>query len=296
MLDQIDLHLRHTAYRLGYDMGIGFVDIETGQVLSINGDARYHAMSTFKGPLAAFYLWLLERGEIVEQPADREHLINMLEWSANTDTTCIFERVGGIPPFNDWLAEQGFSRQNNFVLKWRNWPCTDGGEYYVPELDWRYTRGDPALGLPGDGLLLRCPIPQLPCDKAFAPVELAEWYARLYRGEVLNEEHTVLLLGWLEEGPDESVFLNNLPEGADVRVYVKGGTAQASETYRVNFFHEAGIVETDHGAFALAIFMQRNPEWPGTWAMSEVARIAYEYFIATHPAEGSSGAPDGARG
>ena len=116
----------------------------------------------------------------------------------------------------------------------------------------------------------------------YAPVELAEWYARFYQGEVLDPEHTALLLSWLEEGIDESVFLNNLPDGADVRSYVKGGTRQSDDLYHVNFFHEAGIVETEHGAFALALFMQGNPEWPGTWSMSEVARIAYEHFVAAH--------------
>lgn len=282
MLDALNTHLMYTARRRGYFLGIGFVDIVTGQVLGIDGDTRYHAMSTFKGPLAAFYLWLLERGELIEQPGDRTYLTRMLEISANPDTTCIFERVGGIPPFNDWLAGQGLSRENNFVLKWQDWACSDGTHYYLPELDWRYTQGDEELGLPGGGVLLRCPIPQLPCDKAFAPVELAQFYARLFSGEVLNTEHTALLLSWMEEGWNESVFLNNLPEGTHVRVYVKGGTRQADETYRVNFFAEAGIVETEQGAFALALFMQNNPEWPGTWPMSQVARIVYDHFIAAH--------------
>jgi hypothetical protein len=282
MLDRIDLHLRHTAYRQGYSLGIGFVDIQTGQSFSIQGDQSYHAMSTFKGPLAAFYFWLLERGEITEQPGDREHMVNMLEVSSNVDTTCIFERVGGIPPFNDWLAEQGMSREHNFVFLWEAWACNDEGQYYIPQGDWRYTEGDESIGLPGDGRLLVCPVRQLPCDKAFAPVELAEWYAHLYRGEVLNADDTALLLSLLEEGVDESVFLNNLPDDAHVHSYVKGGTRQADELYHINFFHEAGILETDYGAFALALFMQGNPEWPGTWAMSEVARIAYEYFVAAH--------------
>jgi len=282
MIDRIDLHLRHTAYRQGYNLGIGFVDIETGQVISIQGDTSYHAMSTFKGPLAAFYFWLLERGEIVEHPGDREHMIDMLEVSSNIDTTCVFERVGGIPAFNDWLAGQGLSREHNFVFLWENWACNDEGQYYIPQGDWRYTDGDESVGIPGGGRLLFCPVRELPCDKAFAPVELAQWYARFYRGEVLNPEDTALLLSWLEEGADESVFLNNLPEDANVHSYVKGGTRQSDDLYHVNFFHEAGIVETDYGAFALALFMQGNPEWPGTWSMSEVARIAYEYFVAAH--------------
>jgi hypothetical protein len=285
MVESVEDYLRYTADRFGYDLGIGFMDAQTGQAISIDGDGRYHAMSTFKGPLAAFYLWLAERGEIDRQTGDEEHIVRMLEVSANPDTTCIFQRVGGIPPFNDWLATQGLSRQNNFILKWQDWACLDEGGYYLPELDWRYTKGDDQLSLPGGGTLLKCPIHQLPCDKAFAPVELARFYARLYRGEVLNADDTARLLGWMEEGRDEAVFLNLLPPDAEVKVYVKGGTRQADEIYRVNFFSEAGIVETPQGAFSLAIFMQRNPAWPGTESMSRVARIIYDYFTAAHAVE-----------
>jgi hypothetical protein len=66
-------------------------------------------------------------------------------------------------------------------------------------------------------------------------------------------------------------------------VYVKGGTREADPIYRVNFFNEAGIVETPNGAFVLTIFMQRNPKWPGTDPMSRVAQIIYSYFVSTHP-------------
>jgi Beta-lactamase enzyme family len=286
MVEQVKQYLTYTADRFGYDLAIGFEDVETSQQESINSDGRYHAMSSFKGPLAVQYLWLLEQGKIQEQPHDREHIERMLSVSANPDTSCIFERVGGIAAFNDWLADQGFARGDNFVLKWQDWSCNEPGEYYIPKIDLRYTKGDPALGLPGGGRLLACPIAQLPCDKAFAPVELAHFYARLARGEILNIDDTRLLLAWLKRAPGDAVFLNIMPPGADVQVYVKGGTRQADATYRVNFFNEAGIVQTPQGEFALAIFMQRNPQWPGTEPMSRVARIIYDYFVSVHPPAG----------
>jgi beta-lactamase class A len=282
MIAEMNDYLTLTAGRFGYDLGVGFVDIQTGQVISINGDTRYHAMSSFKGPLAAFYLSLLEQGKINSLPTDTKHLIPMLEISANDHTTCVFQRVGGIAPFNDWLAAQGFSREKNFVLKWQDWPCYEGGHTYIPDPDLRYTLGNTALNLPGDGRLLECPIPQLPCDKAFAPTELAVFYAHLYRGEILSASDTATLLGWMEEGKNEAVFLNNLPADAHAIAYVKGGTHQSDAIYRVNFFNEAGIIQTDAGAFALAIFMQRNPAWPGTYPMSEIARIAYKHFTEAH--------------
>jgi hypothetical protein len=284
LVEQVKQYLTYNADRYGYDLAVGFEDVSTGQQVAINSAGRYAAMSSFKGPLAVQYLWLLERGQIEAQPHDRDHIQRMLSVSANPDTSCIFERVGGIAVFNDWLADQGFRRADNFVLKWQDWSCNEPGEYYIPKIDFRYTRGDPALDLPGSGRLLACPIPQLPCDKAFAPVELAHFYARLTRHEILTPEDTALFLSWIARQPGDAVFLNLLPPGADVQVYVKGGTRQADEVYRVNFFNEAGIVKTTQGMFALAIFMQRNPQWPGTDPMSHVARIVYDYFLAAHSA------------
>ena len=284
MVDQVKNYLTYTSGRYGYDLAVGFEDISTGQQVSINSEGRYHAMSSFKGPLAVMYLQLLEQGKITEKIHDRQHIVQMLSVSSDTDTSCVFEAVGGIAAFNDWLAAQGMSRQNNFVLKWQDWNCNEPGEYYVPKIDLRYTKGDPSLGLPGSGILLHCPIQQIICDKAFAPVELAHFYARLARGEILNPQDTQQMFDWLLRKQNEAVFLNLMPPGADVKVYVKGGTQQATPEYRVNFFNESGVVETPYGRFALAVFMQRNPVWPGTETMSRVARIVYDYFTQAHGA------------
>ncbi len=289
LIDALLAYLNDRVYDRGFDLGIGFVDIKTGQVISIRGDDRYHAMSSFKGPLAVQYFQLVEAGVIDELPDDEKHLTAMLRVSYNQSTTCIMERVGGVPAFNDWLAAQGFSRRNNFVFSWQNWPCPPREDGFQPpadleDIDWRYSRGDESLGLPGGGELLRCPIPQLPCDKGFAPVELAEFYARLYRGEVITIEHRDRLFEMMRRGKDETAFLIAMPEDAAVNVYTKGGTFEATEVYRVHFFNEAGIVETEVGAYALAMFMQRQPEWPGTWPMAQAARMIYDYFVAAHRA------------
>lgn len=282
MQEELATYIMYATARESYDLGVAFIDLQTGQVIHVNGEMRFHAMSTFKGPLAAYYWWLVEQGEIEPTEADLKHMQPMLEWSSNVDTTCIFKRVGGIEGFNDWLADQGLSREKNFVFKWELWQCPEDGENYVPEYDWRYSKGDEALGLPGDAELLGCPIRQIPCDKAFAPVEIAEFYAKLYRGEIINQEHLDVLLPLMEEGENETVFIGELPPNTDVTVYSKSGTYQSDATYRENFIGEAGIVVTPRGAFILAIYMQQNPEWPGTWPMSESARIIYEHFMAAH--------------
>jgi hypothetical protein len=266
----------------GLRLGIAFVDLQTDQVVSLDGEMAHYALSTFKGPLGAFYFWLIEQGQLTEQPGDRGHLIPMLNVSSNPDTACIVERVGGLAPLNDWLALQGLSRERNFVFRFQAWACQDDG--YLPETDWRYGKGDPQLGLPGGYALLRC-LPDLACDKVFSPFELARFYARLYRGEVLNAEHTTEWLSLMEKSRElkGSAFFLNLSAEVSVRVYAKNGFRAVDAYYDQNFYNEAGIIETPSGAFALAVFMRGNPVYPGLEPISEVARIAHDAFVTQYP-------------
>lgn len=278
---ELGAYFDRTAREWHYDLGLGFVDLQTGQVIQIDGDSRYHAMSTFKAPLAAYYFWVVEHDQNATL-ADYDRIQHMIRESSNPATTCVFQRVGGIAAFNDWLAYQGMNRENNFVFKWQDWACDDQPLAGIPAPDWRYAHGDDLLGLPGDNALLTCPTPLLPCDKAFAPADLAQFYARLYRGEVLSAENTAQLFTWLEPRLGGSIFLESIPRQAGARVYVKGGGRQADDEYRVNFLGEAGIVETPYGAFALAIFMQRNPDWPGSEVVAGAVEIVYRHFTAAH--------------
>lgn len=273
-------YLTDRVYEWGFDLGVAFVDIQTGQVISVMGDRRYHAMSSFKGPLAVRYFQMLESGETQETPDDQKNLELMLRVSYNQSTTCFFEHTGGVPAFNDWLAELGFDRTNNFIFRWDEWACPQAIDRSVDLIDYRYFRGDEALGLPNQGQLLKCIEPQLPCDKAFTPVDLAEFYARLYRGEFISDEHLEDLLLILERRKDESVFWIDLPDDTPMQVFTKGGTHEATGEYRVHFFSEAGIIVTEKGAFAVAMFMQRQPEWPGTFPMAHAFRIFYDAFMA----------------
>ncbi len=277
----LDDALRRYVEGRDYRIGIAFVDIQSGQTVSIEAEGRYYALSTFKGPLAVYYLWLLERGLIDEQPGDASHIERMLNWSSNPDTTCLFERVGGIAAFNDWLALRGFNREKNFVLAWQSWPCEHSdGSSYVPAPDLRYQYGDAILGLPGDKALLRCPDAETPCDKAIAPLDLTYFYAQVYRGEIVSRENVARWLAWMEKTREGSAIFGDLPEQDPLRVYVKNGFRPADLLYSMHFYHEAGIVETKHGAFVLAVFMQGHPEFPGADTVGEVARIVYGHFMA----------------
>jgi hypothetical protein len=279
---KIQDYLNRSGLGPKFDMAIGFVDIQTGQTFSFDGETRHYALSTFKGPLAAFYLWLVERGQIEVQPSDEQHIIPMLAVSSNTDTSCVIKRVGGLTPFNDWLAEQGLSRQNNFVASWQSWACRDDGEAYIAPLDMRYMEGDKSLGLPGNYALFQCYPTYRRCDKAFAPLELAAFYARVYRGDVLNPEDTIQWLDWMEKSQDQAALLANLPGNEPIHGYVKNGFRIHDDSVSISFYHEAGVVETPNGAFALAVFTEGDPYWPATKPLATVGQIIYDYFVTAH--------------
>ena len=175
LVEALETHLGHTAYFKGYFLGIGFVDIQTGQTVAVNGIERYHAMSSFKGPLAAYYLWQIERGDIDWQGDDLKNMTEMLEWSSNIATTCILQRVGGIEPFNDWLAAQGLSRENNFLFRWQDWSCPTETGRYVPEADWRYQQGDGDAGYSAEQSVLWLSCPQTPLRQSIRTGRISEF-------------------------------------------------------------------------------------------------------------------------
>jgi len=265
-----------------FDMAVGFVDIQTGQTFSFDGETRHYALSTFKGPLAAFYLWLIEKDQLEPIPSDESHLIPMLVESSNPDTTCVLKRVGGLPPFNDWLANQGLDRQNNFIASWQSWACNDYGETTILPPDLRYIRGDQALGLPGDYALFRCYPTHRTCDKAFSPLELAIFYSRLYKGEVLNQKNTAQWLDWMEKDREGAALIRELPDTEKVRAYVKNGFWVRSGDGSINFHHEAGIIDTPCGSYVLAVFTQGNTDWPASKPLAAVGHIVYDYFVTAY--------------
>jgi beta-lactamase class A len=263
--------------RQKYQVGVAFVDIRTMQVFSFGGSQRFHAMSTFKGPLAVYYLWLLERGQIAEKPGDENRMKRMLDWSSNRDTTCIFKRVGGIASFNDWLATQGFRPEYSFIEAWNSWICVENGLGYAPESDLRFRATNTTL--------LKCGDRRLPCDKGMSPTDLALFYARVARGDVINSGSLARWLSWMEKKDLQiTSMFDALPEDAEgtVHAYTKNGFYAADSKYAINIYHEAGILDTPEGAFALAVFMQGNPEWRGTDIHGEIGRVAYDAFIRAH--------------
>jgi len=267
----------YDRYGESWQIGVAFVDLETGQRVSIDGNLPYYSLSTFKAPLAAYYLWLIEQGELEPQASDIEYIEPMLLRSDNPSTSCMLKKVGGLPPFNDWLVDElGMLRQENFVARWDSWYCEQGTETYLVPTDWRYFNGDESVGLPARGDERPCPTDDVLCDKAFTPNELVGFYQMMYEGQIVDAVHTEQWFEWMEKERDESALFDGLPESdASIRVYTKNGFRANDGYYDMHFYHEAGIIKTVYGDFAIAVFSQGNPDWPGTWLHADLAADAY---------------------
>jgi hypothetical protein len=283
LIDQIDDYAFHAFVGEKFDLSVGYVDMVSGQSADYDGKTRHFALSTFKGPLAAYYLWLVQQGDLSPQLGDVEHIVPMLAESSNIDTSCVIKRVGGLAGFNDWLAETGgLARENNFVARWTGWGCREGdAPTTLIDPDMRYLTGDKTLGLPGGYQLAHC-YPTFSCAEAFAPVELAMFYTRLYQGEILDADNLDQWLTWMEKAPEDSALARDLPTNVDLKIYVKNGFSHQDEKTPLNFQHEAGIIVTPYGAYALAIFTQGNDSWPGTEPLSIVGRMVYDEFMRQH--------------
>ncbi len=278
MIDEIKQYVKTAGIGPRFDLAVGFVDLQTGQTASFDGDTRHISLSTFKGPLGAYYLWLVERGEIAPQPGDETELYAMLNESDNAATACIFKHVGGLAGFNDWLAQMGLSRENNFVSRWQNYGCAENGKTTFLAADTRYGKGDQSLNLPGNSALQNCAPKRQPCAEAFAPLELAMLYARIYRGEVLSAGDTAHWLRLMAKKRENIALVKSLPSFAPARAFVKNGFSAKNADDPLNYYHEAGVVETPFGVYALAVFTQGNPEWPGAEPLGAVGKIVYDFF------------------
>lgn len=126
---EIDRH----AEALDLTIGVAALHLETGTAIDVNGDQSFPLASTYKVPMAAYALHLVESGtlaldQLVEvhqsdlvvsspitqlfpHPGIQLSLLNLMEAtlirSDNTATDVLLRTIGGGEAVTRWLAEQG---------------------------------------------------------------------------------------------------------------------------------------------------------------------------------------------
>lgn len=84
-----------------------------------------------------------------------------------------------------------------------------------------------------------------PVDNKISSSDIAKLMGKLYKRELINEEHTKLLLSWMQNTSEERYIPADVP--ADVTVYHKAG-------YLADRVHDVAIIDNGSAPFVLVIY------------------------------------------
>jgi beta-lactamase class A len=179
----------------GGRLGVAAIDTGSGRELRFDADSRYAMASTFKLPLAAFVLHLVESGEL---SIDEELAFGPGDPLDNSPTIEANLALGRLPVWQLCAAivEVSDNSAANILLS------RTGG----PEALTRFLRGcgDPVTRLDRFEMELGSNLPGDPRDTT-SPAAMAGLVRKLVLGDVLREENRNRLQLWLKKsvpGPD----------------------------------------------------------------------------------------------
>ncbi|HEX6377420.1 MAG TPA: class A beta-lactamase [Allosphingosinicella sp.] len=179
----------------GARLGVAAIDIGSGHELGFDANSRYAMASTFKLPLAAFVLALVERGEL---SLDEELPFGPGDPVDNSPTVAANLALGRLPvrQLCAGIVEVSDNSAANILLR------RTGG----PEALTRFIRGcgDPVTRLDRFEMELNTNLPDDLRDTT-GPSAMAGLARKLVLGDVLGEENRTRLQTWLKKavpGPD----------------------------------------------------------------------------------------------
>jgi beta-lactamase class A len=131
--DRLTAEIERHGEALGVTIGLSATHLATGAAVSVNGSQRFPLASTYKVPMAAYALHLVEKGELnldqlievlpsdlvvsssitrlFPHPGIRLSLLNLMEAtlisSDNTATDVLLRTIGGGEAVTGWLRDRG---------------------------------------------------------------------------------------------------------------------------------------------------------------------------------------------
>ena len=235
--------------------GIFFMDLETGDYLSINGDKSFAAASTIKYPILIALFQQVDAGEIQLDETlvmGRKHIVGgsgnmqyakvgskfslletatrMMTISDNTATNMIIDRLGGITQLNQ---------------KFRSW------------------------GL--ENTVMRNRLGDFNGTNKTSAKDLVKLSALMENNQLVSNTSELQVIGIMNGCHNKSLLTSGLGSGAKI----------AHKTGTLRFvLGDAGIIETSSGKRYLAgVFVQRpNNDSRGTDFIRQVSQVVYGYF------------------
>ena len=114
-----------------------------------------------------------------------------------------------------------------------------------------------------------------------SPGEVAEWFSRVAKGELLDEEASRRIF----------LYLDNAPSRARIARRFSSAALWAGKTGTMSGVrNDSGILRTEKGKFVLVVFTDRNPDagdsaptHPAAVAMGEIARVIVDEWSRNLP-------------
>jgi beta-lactamase class A len=300
--DSIGDQLRRITRRVGGEIGVAAIHLETGARISYNGSRRFPMASVSKVPMAVEFLRRVDEGEIdlyedlvvpvtdfrpgysplaswsggkPEQATVDSLFRLMIEVSDNTATDMVLRMAGGPAEVTRRLRELGIDEVDVDRSEARTFADLSGIPDSVPETQlyrYRYFRTRDAL--PAEHRQqARLRFGDDPRDTA-TPDGMAELLALIHAGEGLSTESRDYMVNSMlasRSGPRRIKGL--LPRGTPVAH--KTGTIAGA-------INDVGIITLPDGAghVAIAVFVYtfNRTEWRRERTIAEVSRLVYDYF------------------
>ncbi len=300
--DSVGAQLRKITRRVGGEIGVAAVHLETGARISFNGTVRFPMASVSKIPMTLEFLRRVDEGEIdlfenlvvpttdfrpgysplaswsggrAEQATVDSLFRLMIEVSDNTATDMILRMAGGPEEVTRRLRELGIEEIDVDRSEARTFADLSGIPDTVPETElYRYKYFRTRDALPAEHRQqARLRFGDDPRDTA-TPNAMADLLGLIHSGEGLTPESRDYLVESMlasRSGPRRIKGL--LPRGTPVAH--KTGTIAGA-------INDVGIItlpdEAGHVAIAVFVYTFNRTTWRRERTIAEVSRLVYDYF------------------
>lgn len=309
--DSIGEQLRRITRRVGGDIGVSALHLESGARISYNGDQRFPMASVSKVPMALEFLRRVDEGEIdlsenlvvpttdfrpghsplaswsggKAERATVDSLFRlMIEVSDNTATDVILRMAGGPTEVTGRLRQLGIDDIDVNRSEARTFADLSGIPDTVPESElYRYKYFRTRDALPAEQRQeARLRFGDDPRDTA-TPNAMTDLLGLIHAGEGLTpESRDYLLTSMLASRSGPRRIKGLLPKGTPVAH--KTGTIAGA-------INDIGIItlpdQAGHVAISVFVYTFYRTTWRRERTIAEVARLVYDYFsTASDPWDG----------
>lgn len=101
------------------------------------------------------------------------------------------------------------------------------------------------------------------------PLEIGQFFEKLYKGEVIDPENSTKMLDLLSRQKINDRIPKDLPQGTKV----------AHKTADIDFFeHDAGIVYSPKGGYVIVVLTESDNPTKAGEKIAEISKTVYDYF------------------